>query len=65
MGKTDRLIRVFISVILTLLYFTGMVSGAFGIMLIVIGGIFLATATIGFCPLYTLLGINTCGKQNQ
>ncbi len=28
-----------------------------------IGVVPLATGAIGFCPLYPLLGINTCGKK--
>jgi hypothetical protein len=28
--------------------------------LLVLGGVFLATSFISFCPLYTLFGVNTC-----
>jgi hypothetical protein len=39
------------------------VSGALGTVLLVLAVVFLGTSAIGFCPLYTPLGINTCGKK--
>ena len=63
MGNTDRIIRVIAAVIFSALYFTGTVTGTFGIILLVVGAIFLATSLINFCPLYTLLGVNTCEKK--
>ena len=64
MGNTDRIIRVIAAVIFSALYFTGTVTGTFGIILLVVGAIFLATSLINFCPLYTLLGVNTCEKKS-
>ena len=64
MGNTDRIIRVIAAVIFSALYFTGTVTGTFGMILLVIGAIFLATSLINFCPLYTLLGVNTCEKKS-
>lgn len=60
MGNADRLIRVIIAVVALVLYFTGTVTGTLGIVLIVLSGVFLLTSLISFCPLYTLVGINTC-----
>lgn len=60
MGTTDKLIRVMIAAVFAILYFTNVVSGTLGIILLIIGGVFLLTSVISFCPLYTLLGINTC-----
>ena len=64
MGNADRLIRVFLAVIFAVLYFTGNVTGTFGTVLLVIGAVFVATSFINFCPLYTLLGINTYSTKN-
>jgi hypothetical protein len=33
------------------------------LVLVVLGAIFLATSFISFCPLYTLVGMNTCEKK--
>jgi hypothetical protein len=32
-------------------------------ILLVLGGVFLFTSILSFCPLYTILGINTCKKK--
>lgn len=62
MGSADRIIRITAAIVFAVLYFTGTVTGAFGIVLIVLGGIFVVTSLIGFCPLYSLFGISTCKK---
>ena len=63
MGNTDRIIRVITAIIFSALYFTGTVTGTFGMVLLVLGAIFLVTSFISFCPLYTLLGMSTCEKK--
>lgn len=63
MGNLDRIIRVIVAIIFSALYFTGTVTGTFGMVLLVLGAIFLATSLISFCPLYTLFGANTCEKK--
>jgi hypothetical protein len=60
MGAADRIIRVIIAAIIVTLYFTGILSGTAGIILLVLAGIFLLTSTISLCPLYGIFGINTC-----
>jgi Protein of unknown function (DUF2892) len=65
MGNTDRLIRIVLAAVFAILYFTNTVTGTFGIILLVLGGVFLLTSFISFCPLYTLIGLNTCpAKKN-
>lgn len=60
MGNTDRLIRSILAAVFAVLYFTNTVTGTFGIILLVLGGVFVLTSLISFCPLYTLVGLNTC-----
>lgn len=60
MGSADRMIRLLLAVVFAGLYFTGTVTGTFGIVLLVVSIVFALTSVISFCPLYTLLGINTC-----
>lgn len=60
MGSADRIARVVIAAIVAVLYFTNVITGTLGIVLLVIAGVFLLTSLISFCPLYTLIGINTC-----
>ena len=63
MGNIDRIARVIIAGILAYLYFSGTVTGTLGIVLVVLGGVFVLTSLVGFCPLYTLVGLNTCPRK--
>jgi len=59
-GKLDRILRVIFGVIFVFygfLYLAPPASQA----LMVIGGILVLTGMIGFCPLYSILKVNTCG----
>ncbi|MCY7422023.1 MAG: DUF2892 domain-containing protein [Chitinophagaceae bacterium] len=60
MGSPDRIIRILAAIVFAVLYFTGTVTGTWGIVLLVLGGVFVLTSFIGFCPLYALVGMNTC-----
>lgn len=57
-GTIDRTLRVGLGLVLVALTLTGTI-GAWGW----IGLVPIATGAIGFCPLYTLLGINTCASR--
>lgn len=59
MSSADRIIRVIIAVIFAALYLTGTVPGTLGLVLTIIAVVFLLTSFIGFCPLYTILGMRT------
>ncbi|MBY5949758.1 DUF2892 domain-containing protein [Algoriphagus sp. NF] len=62
MGVTDRAIRLVIAAVLIGLYFSGTVTGTLGVIALVVGGVFTLTTLVGFCPLYTLVGMNTCPR---
>lgn len=59
MGTADRIIRVIIAALFAYLYFGGIVTGALGIILLVLAVVFLATSVIAFCPLYLPFKIST------
>lgn len=63
MGTFDRIFRVLIALVIGYLYYTGVVSGTLGIVLLVLAAVFVLTSLIGFCLLYTLFGFNTCKKK--
>lgn len=63
MGGTDRIIRIIVAIITLALYFTGTITGTIGIVVLVVAGIFLLTSFVNFCPLYSILGMNTCGVK--
>jgi hypothetical protein len=60
MGKADRIIRVIIAVIIAALYFTNIITGTLGIVLLALAGIFVLTSLFSFCPLYAPFGLSTC-----
>lgn len=60
MGGIDRVLRIGIAIAIAILFFTKIISGVLGIALMILAGVFLVTSFIGFCPIYTLFGINTC-----
>lgn len=60
MGSADRIIRVIIAALIVTLYFTNILAGTLGIILLILAGIFLLTSFISFCPLYAPFGLSTC-----
>ena len=62
---TDKTIRIVLAITFAVLFFTGVISGTAGIVLLVAGAIFLMTAVINFCPIYHVLGISTKGSTND
>jgi len=62
MGTLDRTIRVAIAVVIAVLYFSGNLSGLTATILGILAVIFVVTSFVGFCPLYTVIGLSTCKK---
>jgi hypothetical protein len=65
MGLIDRIIRVLIAVTVVILYFMGILSGTWAIVLLALSGIFILTSIFGICPLYMPFGIKTCKKKTE
>ncbi len=63
MGTIDRVVRAIIAITLMVLYFFQVIEGTLGIILLVLASVFVLTSLVSFCPLYPLLGINTCEKK--
>lgn len=64
MGNTDRIVRIIAAILIAILYLTGTVQGTLAYILLTLGVIFLLTSFVSFCPLYTLVGLNTCKVKN-
>ena len=60
-GNIDRIIRGVAGAILLVVGLV-LVKGTIGIVLDVLGAVFLVTGIVGFCPLYTLFHISTSKK---
>ncbi len=65
MGSVDKIVRIIAALAIAALYFTGTVSGTLGIVLLVLAGVFVATSFVSFCPLYAIVGLNTCTVEEQ
>jgi len=63
MGTIDKVIRILVAVVIAILFYINVITGALGIVLMVLGAIFVVTSLISFCPLYLPFGIST-GKKD-
>jgi len=61
-GSIDKVIRLIAAAIIAVLYFTHVISGTLGIVLLVVAGVLVITSFVGLCPLYMVLGFNTDKK---
>ncbi len=59
MAGWDRIVRLIVAVILILLSALVLHFNTLGIILTVVGVVFILTSLIGWCPLYTVLGFGT------
>ncbi|MCK6583557.1 MAG: DUF2892 domain-containing protein [Anaerolineales bacterium] len=59
MSNADRIIRLVISALFVYLYFGGIVTGTFGIVLLALAGVFTLTSIVAFCPLYAPFKLST------
>ena len=62
MGLTDKIIRIALAAIVTVLYFTNTISGTLALVLGAFAIIFIITSFVSFCPLYSPFGISTRKK---
>jgi hypothetical protein len=62
-GKSDKIVRVLIAVLFTVLFLNQVVTGIFGVILVILAGVFLLTSVVGTCPLYLPFKINTNHKK--
>lgn len=59
MSTLDRIVRLFLAAVFAYLYFGGVITGALGIVLVILAAVFLLTAMVAFCPLYVPFKIST------
>ena len=64
-GTADQTVRFVLGIILIALGLTHVLSGGLAIAAYCVGGIALLTGAIGYCPAWTLFGINTCPLKTK
>ncbi|MFN3555130.1 MAG: DUF2892 domain-containing protein [Bacteroidales bacterium] len=62
MGSADKAIRILIALALGVLIYLQVITGTLALLLGIVGGVFVLTSLVSFCPLYRLVGVNTCKK---
>ena len=65
MENADRIVRLIVAAIIVALYFTNIISGTLGLILLIVAIIFVLTSAIGFCPLYMIFGIKPGSKKEK
>jgi hypothetical protein len=65
MGSMDKGIRIFLAVIIAILYFTNQIAGVVAIVLGIFAVVFLLTSFVGFCPLYKPFKLSTLKKSEK
>ena len=64
MGNADRVVRALVAVAAVVVALLVGPTSVLGIVLWVVAGLMLATAAVGSCPVYSLLGIDTTGRRS-
>lgn len=60
MGNLDKGVRIALALVVALLYYFDVIEGILAYVLMAFAIVFLLTSFVSFCPLYTLIGVNTC-----
>ena len=63
MGTIDKVIRILVAVVVVALYFTNVISGTLGIILLALAAVFVLTSLFSFCPLYLPFGLSSRTKE--
>jgi hypothetical protein len=58
-GEWDRAVRMLSGVVVLYAAWSGVVSGALAIVLLLVGVVAIATGIVGWCPAYSLMGVST------
>jgi len=59
LGSTDKMVRIIVAIIIAILFFTNVIAGVLGIILLILAGVFVITSLVSFCPIYAIVGLRT------
>ena len=65
MGTADRLARIGMAILFSVLYIFTPVEGIWTVLLLFIGGLMIGSSAIGYCPIYDAVGVDTCKKEKD
>ncbi len=59
-GQVDRMVRFAVAVVALIVAWQAGFGSGLGIVALVVAVIMAITGAVGMCPLYRLIGVNTC-----
>lgn len=59
-GTVDKLVRLTLAVVIIVLFYLGVFSTVFGLVMLGLALVLAITSLVGYCGLYRIFGINTC-----
>jgi Protein of unknown function (DUF2892). len=65
MGVVDKVARLIVAVVIVILYLSKVLTGAIGIVLLVLAAVFVVTSLVGNCPMYSVFKIDTCSSKKK
>ena len=65
MGKTDKVIRIVLALVVGLLILTGQLVGWGAVILGILAAVFIGTSVVGTCPIYIPFNISTLKKSEK
>lgn len=63
MGTADKIIRILLAIVISVLYFMGVINGTIAIIGLIFSAVLILTSFMSFCPLYLPFGISTRKKD--
>ena len=59
LSNIDRIVRVVLAALFAYLYFGGILPGTLGLVLFVLGIVFVLTSVVSWCPIYAMFKLST------
>ena len=59
-GSIDKIVRLLLAAVFIILFFTHVVVGIFGYILLALAAILILTSLFSFCPIWMIFGVKTC-----
>jgi len=59
LSNIDRIVRVVLALLFAYLYFGGILPGTLGLILFVLGIVFVLTSVVSWCPIYAMFKLST------
>ena len=62
-GSIEKVIRLLVAALLIIFFYTNVVTGTLGYILLAVAAIFIVTSLLGWCPIWAIFRVNTASKK--